>query len=54
MLCIEGIARALRIFLGKEKAPEYKLVPPAGGVDNYLTITIKPEVRPHAHTPTHS
>ncbi|CAE6464563.1 unnamed protein product [Rhizoctonia solani] len=50
MLCIEGIARALRIFLGKEKAPEYKLVPPAGGVDNYITATIKPEtaqIRPY-------
>ncbi|CAE6442265.1 unnamed protein product [Rhizoctonia solani] len=50
MLCIEGIARALRIFLGKEKAPEYKLVHPAGGVDNYLTVTIKPEtaqIRPY-------
>ncbi|CAE6428386.1 unnamed protein product [Rhizoctonia solani] len=50
MLCIEGIARALRIFLGKEKAPEYKLVPPVGGVDNYLTVTIKPEtaqIRPY-------
>ncbi|EUC62312.1 phenylalanyl-tRNA synthetase, beta subunit [Rhizoctonia solani AG-3 Rhs1AP] len=50
MLCIEGIARALRIFLGKEKAPEYKLVPPVAGVDNYLTVTIKPEtaqIRPY-------
>ncbi|CAE6424407.1 unnamed protein product [Rhizoctonia solani] len=50
MLCIEGIARALRIFLGKEKAPEYKLVPPKGGTNDYLTITIKPEtarIRPY-------
>jgi phenylalanyl-tRNA synthetase beta chain len=44
MLCIEGIARALRIFLGKEKAPEYKLVSPKEGIDNYLTLTVKPEV----------
>ncbi|CAE6437834.1 unnamed protein product [Rhizoctonia solani] len=50
MLCIEGIARALRIFLGKEKAPEYKLVSPKGGIDDYLTVTIKPEtaqIRPY-------
>ncbi|KAB5595475.1 Phenylalanyl-tRNA synthetase beta chain [Ceratobasidium theobromae] len=49
LLCIEGIARALRIFLGKDKPPEYKLTPPPGGPDNYLTITVKPEtaqVRP--------
>ncbi|QRV72477.1 phenylalanyl-tRNA synthetase beta chain [Ceratobasidium sp. AG-Ba] len=44
MLCIEGIARALRIFLGKEKAPEYKLVPPPGGPETYLTIKVLPEV----------
>ncbi|KAG8754875.1 phenylalanine--tRNA ligase subunit beta, partial [Ceratobasidium sp. 428] len=50
MLCIEGIARALRIFLGKQKAPEYKLVSPPGGPENYLTITIAPEtakIRPY-------
>ncbi|KAG8718511.1 phenylalanine--tRNA ligase subunit beta [Ceratobasidium sp. 394] len=50
MLCIEGIARALRIFLEKEKSPEYKLVPPPGGPENYLTITIAPEtaqIRPY-------
>lgn len=45
MLCIEGIARALRIFLEKEKAPDYKLVSPPDGPESYLTITVSPEVR---------
>ncbi|KAF8607952.1 phenylalanyl-tRNA synthetase [Ceratobasidium sp. AG-I] len=50
MLCIEGIARALRIFLEKEKAPDYKLASVPGGPDSYLTITISPEtaqIRPY-------
>lgn len=44
LLCIEGISRALRVFLGKDKPPLYKLVPPKDG--NLITTIIAPEVRP--------
>ena len=46
LLCIEGIARALRIFLGKDKAPNYRLVEPPGG-QNLIEVTVAPEVRVH-------
>ncbi|TFK75783.1 phenylalanyl-tRNA synthetase [Pluteus cervinus] len=45
LLCIEGIARALRIFLGKEPPPRYKHVHRAGGQDKILTVTIAPETK---------
>ncbi|KAF8076528.1 hypothetical protein FPV67DRAFT_421019 [Lyophyllum atratum] len=45
LLCIEGIARALRIFLQKNEAPHYKLVYPPGGESQLLTITCDPEVK---------
>ncbi|EIN10408.1 phenylalanyl-tRNA synthetase [Punctularia strigosozonata HHB-11173 SS5] len=44
LLCIEGISRALRIFLGKATPPNYKLVLPPGGEPNLLTVTVDPEV----------
>ncbi|QDZ18938.1 beta subunit of phenylalanine--tRNA ligase [Chloropicon primus] len=46
LLCLEGISRALRVFLGKEEMPTYKVV--AGG--EIQTMRIKPEtalIRPH-------
>ncbi|KAF8165223.1 hypothetical protein B0H34DRAFT_688366 [Crassisporium funariophilum] len=43
LLCIEGIARGLRIFLQKSAAPVYKLVYPLGGESNLLTVTVNPE-----------
>ncbi|KAG6830833.1 hypothetical protein H0H92_014485 [Tricholoma furcatifolium] len=43
LLCIEGIARALRVFLQKEEAPRYKLVYPPGGESELLTVK---KVRP--------
>ncbi len=46
LLCIEGIARALRVFLGKGKAPDYRLVHPSGG-QNLIEVTVAPEVRVH-------
>ena len=46
LLCIEGIARALRIFLGKDKAPNYRLVDPPGG-QNLIEVTVAPEVSVH-------
>jgi hypothetical protein len=44
LLCIEGIARALRTFLQISDAPTYKLVFPPGGEKDLLTVTIDPEV----------
>ncbi|KAF8630338.1 hypothetical protein AX15_002988 [Amanita polypyramis BW_CC] len=43
LVCIEGIARALRIFLEKDEAPRYKLVYPPGGESNLLTVIVNPE-----------
>lgn len=45
LLCIEGIARALKVFLGLEQAPHYKLVYPPGGEANLLTVTVAPETK---------
>ncbi|EPS93551.1 hypothetical protein FOMPIDRAFT_1026498 [Fomitopsis schrenkii] len=45
LLCIEGIARALRIFLELDKAPQYKLKYPPGGESNLVTATIAPETK---------
>ena len=45
LLCIEGISRALRIFLGLDKPPQYKLVHPAGGEANLVTATVSSDVR---------
>lgn len=39
MLCIEGIARALNIYLGRETLPEYKLVVP----EKLIEVTVEPE-----------
>ncbi|KAF8591423.1 phenylalanyl-tRNA synthetase [Ramaria rubella] len=50
LLCIEGIARALCIFLQKDTLPNYKLILPPGGEDKLLTITVSPEtarIRPY-------
>ncbi|KAF8517820.1 hypothetical protein JB92DRAFT_2904703 [Gautieria morchelliformis] len=44
LLCIEGIARALRIFLQKDIPPDYKLALPSGGENQLLTVTVSPEV----------
>ncbi|KAF9019237.1 phenylalanyl-tRNA synthetase [Hymenopellis radicata] len=45
LLCIEGIARNLRTFLDKAKAPTYKLVYPPGGENDLLTVTIDAETQ---------
>ncbi|CAL4102336.1 unnamed protein product, partial [Meganyctiphanes norvegica] len=47
LLCIEGISRALNIFLGREKIPLYRLVPAKDSLQ--YKITVKPntaKVRP--------
>jgi hypothetical protein len=43
MLCFEGISLMLKIFQGKAKSPNYRLVAPADG--KLQTITVKEEVR---------
>ncbi|THH10082.1 hypothetical protein EW145_g1580 [Phellinidium pouzarii] len=50
LLCIEGIARALRIYLRKDYATPYRLVLPPGGESQLLTTTIAPDtskIRPY-------
>ncbi|KAI9817736.1 MAG: phenylalanine--tRNA ligase subunit beta [Phylliscum demangeonii] len=49
MLCFEGIARALNIFFGRIKAPNYRVVDPADGQLQLITVhketsTIRPYV----------
>ncbi len=44
LLCIEGIARALQVFLKKGRAPEYRLVYPPGGEKDLVEVTVAPEV----------
>ncbi|KAL0564424.1 phenylalanine--tRNA ligase subunit beta, partial [Marasmius crinis-equi] len=49
LLCIEGISRALKVFLSKGDAPKYRLVYPPGGENSLLTCKVDPEtakVRP--------
>ncbi|KAL6309522.1 hypothetical protein BKA93DRAFT_723109 [Sparassis latifolia] len=45
LLCIEGISRALRVFLGLDKPPIYKLVYPKGGKKDLITVTVAPETK---------
>ncbi|KIJ56702.1 hypothetical protein M422DRAFT_22863 [Sphaerobolus stellatus SS14] len=50
LLCIEGIARAMKVFLGKASLPNYRIVLPAGGEKNLLTVAISPQtakIRPY-------
>ena len=49
LLCIEGIARALRVFLGKGKTPEYRLVYPPGGEKDLIEVTVAPAVSRVSH-----
>jgi len=44
LLCIEGIARALRVFLGKDNPTVYKLHIPPGGERDLIEVKIAPEV----------
>ena len=43
MLCFEGIALNLKVFLGKEKLPKWQVTPPKDG--QLQELHIKPEVR---------
>lgn len=49
LLCIEGIGRALLVFLERLKAPRYKSVAPASGPRQQLKILpATAQIRPHA------
>eukprot|EP00954_Amorphochlora_amoebiformis_P024079 1364065-Amorphochlora_amoeboformis.AAC.2 len=41
LLCIEGLASALRIFLGKDKRTDFKITTPSD--DKILKMTVKKE-----------
>lgn len=41
LLCVEGIARALRVFLQKEKPPQFQVVPRVNGHQ----INVKPSTK---------
>ncbi|KAK4508268.1 hypothetical protein PRZ48_002006 [Zasmidium cellare] len=48
MLCFEGIAMNLNVFLGRQKIPNYRLVPPANG--ELLTVNVTKDterIRPY-------
>lgn len=50
MLCIEGIAAALNVFLQRRKAPAFHLVDPPAGPSSRIKISVEPgvaEVRPY-------
>lgn len=50
LLCLEGITRALNIFLERATVPDYKLVDPPAGVARHV-MTVAPEtaqIRPYA------
>ncbi|KAF7301803.1 Phenylalanyl-tRNA synthetase subunit beta [Mycena indigotica] len=52
LLCIEGLSRALRVFLQTTatEVPQYKLVLPPGGESDLLTVSIHPDtskIRPY-------
>ncbi|KAG7096808.1 hypothetical protein E1B28_004216 [Marasmius oreades] len=45
LLCIEGISRALRVFLSKGDPPKYRLVYPPGGESSILNMSVNPETK---------
>ncbi|EIW82084.1 phenylalanyl-tRNA synthetase subunit beta [Coniophora puteana RWD-64-598 SS2] len=44
LLCIEGISRALGVFLGKQTAPRYRLLMPPGGEKDLIHVKVHPDV----------
>lgn len=43
MLCIEGIAMNLNVYLGRQQVPNWRIVPPKDG--RTLEVTVKPETQ---------
>ncbi|GMI42046.1 hypothetical protein TeGR_g14003 [Tetraparma gracilis] len=44
LLCVEGLSRAIKVFLGRQEAPLYELVEPADGKRE--VVTVKPSTDP--------
>ena len=44
LLCFEGLALGLNVFLGKKPVPKYRLVPPSNG--ELQTIIVHEDVWP--------
>ena len=38
MLCFEGIAMMLNIFMGKQKLPNFRLATPENGIAHEITV----------------
>ncbi|KAJ5183477.1 Phenylalanine--tRNA ligase beta subunit [Penicillium capsulatum] len=47
LLCFEGIARMLNIFLGRQSLPEYKLSEPANGLQEIIVKEDTTKIRPY-------
>ncbi|KAH0839905.1 phenylalanyl-tRNA synthetase subunit beta [Lanmaoa asiatica] len=45
LLCIEGISRVLKVFLGKAESPQYRLIYPPGGEGNLVTVHVHPDTQ---------
>ncbi|KAG2116057.1 uncharacterized protein F5147DRAFT_743535 [Suillus discolor] len=45
LVCLEGISRALRAFLGKQDPPQYTLAYPPGGEKDLITVTVSQETQ---------
>lgn len=45
LVCLEGIARALLAFLGKQDPPQYTLAYPPGGEKDLITVTVSQETQ---------
>lgn len=45
LVCLEGIARALRAFLGKQDPPQYTFAYPPGGEKDLITVTVSQETQ---------
>lgn len=45
LLCLEGLARALLVFLEKQAAPVFKVIEPSAAVAAATTMTVKPSTK---------
>ncbi|KAF8450549.1 phenylalanyl-tRNA synthetase subunit beta [Boletus edulis BED1] len=45
LLCLEGISRVLKVFLGKAESQKYTIVYPPGGEKNLVTVHVHPDTK---------
>ncbi|KAG6378706.1 hypothetical protein JVT61DRAFT_12978 [Boletus reticuloceps] len=45
LLCLEGISRVLKVFLGKAESQKYSIVYPPGGEKNLITVHVHPDTK---------